>query len=65
VQTVNSHWGLAAIRARRVAREMIGRVKTLRHAGAAAPHAGEAREAGAALTPAMQAASDTGGAHPD
>jgi CelD/BcsL family acetyltransferase involved in cellulose biosynthesis len=77
VQTINSHWGLAAIRARRMAREVIGRVKKLRHAGAAAPYAGEigpagqagqvgeVGQAGAALSPAMQAASGTGGAHPD
>jgi CelD/BcsL family acetyltransferase involved in cellulose biosynthesis len=65
VQTINSNWGLAAIRARRMAREVIGRVKKLRHAGATAPYAGKGKEASAALTPAMQASSETGGAHPE
>jgi CelD/BcsL family acetyltransferase involved in cellulose biosynthesis len=60
VQTINSTWGLAAIRGRRAARKVIGRVKTLRHAGAAAPHAGEAASV---LAPAMQGSPETGSAH--
>jgi CelD/BcsL family acetyltransferase involved in cellulose biosynthesis len=40
VQIINSVWGLAAIRARRLSRELVSRVKRIRQAGAAAPEAG-------------------------
>jgi hypothetical protein len=46
----------------RAVRGLFGRVKKLRYAGAAAPHAGET---GWALAPTMQGSSQTVGAHPE
>jgi hypothetical protein len=46
----------------RAVRGLFDRVKKLRYAGAAAPHAGET---GWALAPTMQGSSQTAGAHPE
>ncbi|HZZ14154.1 MAG TPA: GNAT family N-acetyltransferase [Paraburkholderia sp.] len=53
VQSVNSNWGLLAVRGRRLAREAIARAKQLRQRGEAAPEGGTA---GSPLSPAMSEA---------